>query len=341
MVADRTDYHRTWPAEGRLNQGKGMRGTIWMAALAAATLACGQVLAAEPAKGAFLVVHHSIDSLHGQMYGTDLGVVTQTIAANYINNAAPVPGMSYGQAYGAGMAGGLVAGMIIEGAAQAARNRTIAAVRNPLDDRVLQRAMLAAMDKHLADAGHPVSRQIITPSANERVIRRAVGKDTPGEVILFDAKGMPLVMLSTNNRRVLVQGDLALYAREKSRYTRQQRMLVAFVSPQSPDGVDPIAYWAEDNSRRVLEIIDVAIGRMVGIAMAAEPVTLPEVAADARLDVVFDGSADGKPVSAPGVFLRQEGDYAYVVTAGDWVRIWPARLAPAEATAAPVAATAQ
>lgn len=309
-----------------------------MAALAA-TLTCGQVAATEPAKGAFLVVHHSVDSLHGQMYGTDTGVVTQAIAANYIHNMAPVPGMSYGQAYGAGMAGGLVAGLIIEGAAQAARNKAIAAVRNPLEDRVLQRAMLAAMNKHLAAAGHPVSRRIITPTANERVIRRAIGKETPDEVILFDAKGMPLVMLSTDNRRVLVQGELALHVREKSRYEQQQRMLVAFMSPQSPDGVDPIVYWSEDNSRRVLETIDVAIGRMVGIAMAAEPVTLPEVARDARMDVVFQGSADGKPVSAPGVFLRQDGEYAYVVTAGDWVRIWPARLAPAEATAAPVAAT--
>lgn len=316
-----------------------MRKTLWMAALAAATLTCGQVLAAEQAKGAFLVVDHSFDSLHGQMYGTDMGVAIQT-TTNAINNMAPVPGMSYGQAYGAGVAGGLIAGMIIEGAAQAARNKSIAAVRNPLEDRVLQRAMLAAMNKHLAAAGHPVSRQIIAPSADERVIRRAVGNEAPGEVILFDAKGMPVVLLSTDNRRVLVQGNLALYAREKSRYKQRQRMLVAFVSPQSPDGVDPIAYWAEDNSRRVLEIIDVAIGRMVGIAMAAEPVTLPEVADDARLELVFDGIADGKPVNAPGVFLRQDGDYAYVVTAGNWVRIWPARLAPAEASAVPVAATA-
>ncbi|GHA78793.1 hypothetical protein GCM10007067_15250 [Lysobacter bugurensis] len=275
----------------------------------------------------YLLVDSTINELQGQVGGPPAASQALHHATSYhaVDSAMrTVPGMSYGQAYGAGMAGGLIAGVIIEGAIQAERNRAIAPVRAALTKGVLQRAMLAALSKRFADEGRTVDKRVIVPSVDLRVIKRAVGSESPAEVFGFDAKGGPLVTLLSDNRRIAVQAELTQYAREKGRYVRQRQLRATLVSAASPADADALAYWSDQGARRVLETVDTAANLMVGELLAMDPAGLPEVGEDTKVDLELEGER----VSASGVLLREDAGHVFLVTPGGWLRILPGRAAP-------------
>lgn len=308
---------------------------------ALAALAC--VFASGPATAqaadpihAYVLVDRSIAELQGQVGGAPAmsQAMQQATSYNAIESAMrTTPGLSYGQAYGAGVAGGLIAGVIIEGAIQAERNRAIAPVRSAIAKGELQRTMLAALDKRLAAAGRTVAKRLIVPGVETRMVKRAVGNEAPDEVFGFDAKGASLVTLLSDNRRVAVQGELTLYAREKNRYVRQRQLRATLVSAASPAGVDALAYWSEGRGQRVLETVETAADLMVAELLAMEPAGFADVGDDAKVDLELEGER----VTAPGVLVRESAGYVYVVTPGGWLRILPGRAAPLAEPATPPA----
>lgn len=314
---------------------------MWWAA--AAVLMCAPLGAAaeqgeQDQKQVYLVIDEAIQELQGQVYGSAYGVPIQMgttdridveVQTPYVYSSPTPAGLSYAQAAGAGLVGGLIAGAIIDSAAQSARNGEIESLRQILDDGVLRKVVLGAASSSFETAGHPLARRIIARNPDERLIKRAIGRERPEEVILFDSQDLPLVLLSRDNRRVMVQAQISLYLHEDGRdYDLEREHQVAFVSPPSPEGVDPLAYWAHDEGSRVLEAVGLGIRHLVAAATAEATREAAELEEKEHVELMLDGQR----VAIHGRHLAQHGDYAYLVTPHDWIRVWPAAPAPAVVT---------
>ena len=318
-----------------LQSGTPMRRFLLALAL---TLGAGTPAFAQApvADGDYLLIDKTIKTFYGQIGyvpGTDAAI--NALIVNQSHQMAQLPGISPGAAAAGGAVGGLVGGIMIEASIQAARNREIATIRAPLNDGALKQRVLDSLAAAFAEVGHPIARRVLAPDANPNFLKQAVGQAKPATVFMFDAKAGPIVSLSGDNRRVVIYTDVAVYERRDNRYTQTRTVRLSYVSRPAPDGQDPIAYWAGDNARPVLDAVDDGMRRLVRAGFGPDAVDAPKVDDAAKTTLLVNG----KPEEFRGVVLHSGDGFVTLATAGEWLRIVPAELPPVEAApavAAPV-----
>lgn len=282
---------------------------------------------------AMLVVDDSLKNIEGEVAPSGLDVASMSSSYG-INSFGPgtASGLSYGQAAGVGLAGGLIAGAIIDGMVHAERNRAISAIREPLGKGRMRGQILRSLSRHLAAQGYPVGARVIAPDASERIVDRATAKEKPERLVLFDTVAAPFVTLASDDRSVIVRGELALMHRERNEYARQRRVRAAYVSLPAPEG-DPKGHWSANEAQAVLDAVDAGLGEIIRLSMTLDPALLADVPKDAKVDVLVDG--EPRPVS--GRLVAQTDTHLALATRGDTLLILPGRLAPAPSAASPAA----
>ncbi|KRA20394.1 hypothetical protein [Lysobacter sp. Root604] len=208
--------------------------------------------------------------------------------------------------------GGLVGGGIAEARKQEQRNDSIAPLRQAMERGDRLRLLIdTALEGAVRGQGYTITQTVRSNSLSQGAVSRILTKPEDGMGIAVQrTPAVQLVTLSWDNRQLFLAMDLRFYKHGggvRMPIREKGRRVVRYVGPQSPTGVDPLAYWSAQDGTAFLAQVELGLQHLLPLVWD-ETLDIPNVS---RKDTTMLQIGQGVQ-TFPGRLWKQEGGYAYL-----------------------------
>lgn len=267
-----------------------------------------------------LVLDDSIKHVSGNPYvmGYELSELGTADSAelNYLQS-------SYNPALGIAenAAAGLVATAVIDTMLKNEQNRLIKPLRDNINSGSLSKTSLNSLVAGIKHSNESEVVNYYVPGASQAVLPRILEAQKSrkfDQIYLIQRIGMPVITLSTDNRQVMVVGEIERYAGGKMKPAKKYSGKFAYTKlmDDPKDGTLPLVYWNANGGEKFLKEVGTAFTLMADFAERSP--ALPTGRSRNDITVLDVG---GTVFQVPGKLIEISDRAAYIIDRNDVIRI--------------------